>query len=390
MNYILFQPELEPNKPYHYAPLSLLRVAGFLGEAPKEVQAAIFDQRTQSMDLFWEQLKAADQLWMTAYTGYSLTQAYLVAREVKERYPNKYILLGGPHATELTDQIRRSPYFDGAFPGAVPIRRLPWDKVRISDYVNPETERFMYVASAGCPGVCTFCATKQRQGVKHVDMEIVRADINELMLRHNFKEAWIADATVFDKPGRALAIGKILQKHDLKWRADGRAFEIAHREDLNEVIATGLTHITVGLESGSPRVLQRMLKGCSHLVNFEKAARRLAKTDPALVSGVVLGTPGETVEDLRQTINFIAKIKEINPGFTVSTTFFKPLPGTEMSEQAAKYGYQAPDSLEGWAALGTTTHYQYQVYENSPWIKDAEQYHKLYESFISQNKDILV
>jgi radical SAM superfamily enzyme YgiQ (UPF0313 family) len=155
-------------------------------------------------------------------------------------------------------------------------------------------------------------------------------------------------------------------------------------------VNSGLRQLTVGLESGSPRIVELMNKGKNHLEHFKVAAEKLTKLPVKLVSGVIFGTPTETPEDLQMTLDFILKIRAINPNFFVSSTFYRPLPNTVMSDLAKQHGYREPTSLKEYAEQGEKGHYFYNQFKSAPWIVEPEKYKAIYETFKAQNEGLFI
>jgi radical SAM superfamily enzyme YgiQ (UPF0313 family) len=116
----------------------------------------------------------------------------------------------------------------------------------------------------------------------------------------------------------------------------------------------------------------------------------MSQYDVKMVSGVIFGTPGESPEDIKLTIEYIKQIKQINPNFYLSTTFFMPLPMTEMCKEAVKYGYVEPQSLAEYAERGADMHYKYNSHQASMWIREPEEYHKIYDEFVAENSDLFI
>jgi radical SAM superfamily enzyme YgiQ (UPF0313 family) len=231
-----------------------------------------------------------------------------------------------------------------------------------------------------------------RRKLTFLPLERVEKDIDYLMSRYPWKECVFFDATLFTKPERAFFIANLMQKHGLKWIADSRADEICRMPTimLDKIMESGITRLTVGLETGSQRIADLMKKGKNHLEKYKQAAEILSRYDVKLTSGVIFGCPGETPEDIRQTIEYIKQIRDINPNFYISTTYFQPLPSTEMADMAKEYGYREPDSLREWAEQGEQGHYKYNEYCNVPWIIEPEKYRAIYEQFRNDYKDIFV
>ena len=381
---IIFFPKLDESHQHHYIPISALAVAS--RELSRGNEVIVFDQRIRHLREFTGILEWADEIIFTAYTGLQLTEAYRMALKIRDKADDLGIklVLGGPHATAKPAECHRNGIFDRIEVGYAEHGEnpLPWELVNVENYVNPKTQRFMYVSSYGCPGHCTFCATKKRNPWIQLPLAKVERDIDYLMALHpDFKECALFDATAFTDKKRALEINRIMKKHELNWMADARACELIGVQPSFFKDFTGLKHLTIGLESGSQKVILTMEKGLNHLKIFEEVARMMAQTNIKMISGVVLGCPGETPEDLLATIRYIKHIRKINPNFFISSTFFRPLPETKMADYAMAYGYRPPTSLVGWIELGAENHYSYNIFNNSPWIYDIERYHKIYDEF---------
>lgn len=389
---LLYFPKLEYHKKFHYFPISALAVASHLLSQGHEVR--IYDQRIKNKFSLYHEVKTTKKIMISAYTGHQLSEAYKFAKATKLMFPEKKIIVGGPHATVLPEQTLASPYVDEVVCGDVDTGEhpLPYWLIDIKKYINPETERFAYVSSYGCIGNCTFCQTTPRRKLLFLPPERIEKDIHYLMSHYPFRQAVFFDATLFTKPGRASFVAQLMKKYKLQFICNSRADEICKMPKimLDEIINSGLVQVTVGLESGSPRIVQLMKKGKDYLKNFKQCAQILSRYSVKMCSGVIFGTPGEDVEDIKLTIDYIKKIKLINPNFFISTTFYMPLPMTEMCNDAIKYGYIEPKSLKEYAERGADMHYKYNSYQSSLWIKNPEEYHKIYNNFVEENADLFI
>lgn len=389
---IIFFPKLESYKNFHYVPYSALSVASKLYD--KGVDVSIYDERVEdNLIMLYEQLETATDIYFTVYTGFQLTRAYSMSKTIKGMFPNVKITWGGPHVTVLPEQTLKSEYVDEVFIGYYETGEylIPWHLVDIEKYVSPRN-RMIYVSSYSCPGRCSFCSPVPKRQWKELPIVKVREDISNLMDIHEFEEAVLFDATIFTRKERARQIADIMARYELRWIADARACELKDysHEEMQYFVDRGLIQLTVGLETGSQRVIDMMQKGLNHFDNFVRTAELLSKFNIKLGSGVVLGCPGETPDNLKETIGFVKMIRNINTNFFISSTFFRPLPGTEMSNMAKQYGYKEPETLAEWAQLGACNHYKYNEYQYSPWIQQQDEYKTLYDSFREECKDYFI
>lgn len=416
---VLFFPKFEEYKDYHYFPISLLQICAPLVE--KGIECKIIDERVNpnyESELLGE-LRDATHFATTGFTGFSVSRAYEVSKLVRE-HSDIPIIWGGPHATALPEQTLKSEYIDYVVTGFgdytfaeliagrdggrmvinppcrfdPPLFPTPYWLVDVSKYINPKTKRFAYLSSYGCPGVCTFCSTRNQRRWIPLGLDKVKRDLDYLLSNYDFREIVFFDATMTTLHKRLLELADFLGKYDVKWIMDGRAIELCRWEltDIERLIWGGLEQVTLGLETGSDHVVGIMKKGTRHLEKYETITRKLAQLKVKQVSGLIFGTPGETISDLEDTVAYVSKIRDINPDFRISSTFFRPLPGTELYNVLVEQGLKMPQTLEEWATEKDRTHYRYNQWMDIPWMDmgTKEQYRKIYDGFVKENADILV
>ena len=106
----------------------------------------------------------------------------------------------------------------------------------------------------------------------------------------------------------------------------------------------GLYSISVGIESGSERILKDMKKNLTKETIKEKI--NLIKECGLEVSGFfIIGYPTETKDDIMETIDFARSLDLERAGFSL----FKPFPGTEITRNLIEKGELKEISDEDWA-----------------------------------------
>ena len=442
---VLAFPRIDDGKEHHHLPLSILSVAAPL--ARLDVSYEIYDERVDDPSRLEALLKDAFLLGVTMFTGFQTHQGYAILKQAKENHPDIITIAGGPHVTALPLQTAEDQYVDyavsgfgeatfyefvsqildkgclngshipglyqddgdGIFPESLemspPTKKfdstfwdpLPYHKIDINKYINKQTERVMYVAHYGCPARCTFCATTHYRKWTPKPIEVVRRDIATLYEHYPFKEMCFFDATLFTSKQRVREVIDSLDPYPgTRWMADARAVELNKysTEELIEIKEkkADLSFLIVGLESGSTYISEVVMKkGKKHLDMFRTVAGRMHDAGIKMISGLIFGIPGETTEDLRMTIDYIQEIRTIHPAFRLSSTFFRPLPGTELYELLEKQGHIAPKSLKDWAEVGSSSHFKYNEWMDIPWMEEKEkaEYRKMYDQFIDRHGDIL-
>jgi radical SAM superfamily enzyme YgiQ (UPF0313 family) len=90
----------------------------------------------------------------------------------------------------------------------------------------------------------------------------------------------------------------------------------------------GCVQVTIGFESGSQRMLDRMVKHSSVEANMA-AARHIHEAGLRVRGCFIIGTPGETIEDVELTRRFIRNAK-ID---FASIHYLTPYPGTALFDE---------------------------------------------------------
>lgn len=449
LNIVLVMPKMDASKDYHYFPLGILAISASI-DSIEEINYDIFDERVDNDDQFNTLLINADIVCVSMFTGYQVKCGYDFLKRAKQYNQQITTIVGGPHATALPEETLMSEFVDYVVAGyaensfrellieilnygkitkdifgvyskekdqSVPNNikiiytetpktykdlewnAIPYHKIDIQKYINPATQRVIYVTQYGCPAKCTFCATPETRKWAEKPIELIKKDLMHLYQATQFKQLVFFDATLFTRKSRVKEITEFMSSEfdNISWVADARAMELKNYtvEDLIEINKTNLTlkHLTVGLESGSKRIAEEVYKkGKGHQSMFLESAHKLFEANIELTSGCIFGAPTETTEDLYQTLEYVTQVRKQHPRFQLSTTFFRPLPGTDLYEFVKSFGIEFPNSLEGWAKLEGVTHYEYNKWMSVPWMdaKEEVKYIKAYQDFIDVHGDILV
>jgi len=424
---VLFFPFLEEGKDFHWPPISLLALATVLKQ--NNFKCVIIDERVDgdAHNTLKRELKDALCLGLTAFTGFSLSRSVEAAKICREFYPQLPIIWGGPHVTALPEQSKKSSLVDdvvegyGEFEFLEKVKRIaegkdykipidgsnwrsklmandmptiPYDLLDIKKYINKKTEASIYLSSYGCPGQCTFCSTQVLRRWTPFSLEKVKRDLDNLFAQYPFKQLVFFDATLFANIKRAMEIIEYIQKFNVSWIADARTYEASclTPENISWLEKSGLKSLSIGLETGSSHMVEIFNKGQGHIERMYKIANNFKDSPIKIVTGIIFGSPGETIDDLKETLRVIKDLKIINSNFQVGTTFFRPLPGTALYDTLEqKYGYKFPQSLEEWAEYSAGSHYKYNQFMDIPWFdkKTAEEYYRIYTEFWKNNAFIL-
>lgn len=194
------------------------------------------------------------------------------------------------------------------------------------------------ITSRGCPYECTFCANKIMMGrtLRFRDIEKVIDEIEYLTSRHQVKEFHILDDNFTINKKRVLNFRQRIKEKKLKIDIafpNGVRLDSLDEEILWALKEIGTYSISVGIESGSQRILDHMKKKLTLDLIREKIAlaKRLGFN---INSFFIIGYPQETKEDIRSTIKFAREL----PLDTAHFSCFLPLPGTEITRDLLDSG----------------------------------------------------
>src|SRR6185503_3637768 len=84
----------------------------------------------------------------------------------------------------------------------------------------------------------------------------------------------------------------------------------------------------------------------------------------AVLFNLIVGFPDESRESIAATLDVAKTLRAIGPDFQVSLFYYRPYPGTPITDDLARRGHALPRSLNEWAAIDDERW-------ESPWV-DAE------------------
>ena len=318
----------------------------------------------------------ADIIGLTAMTP-TINTAIAIARHLKKAHPDLPIVLGGAHATLLPEEtLITTPEIDiivrgegeetiiellraleykqplSEIPG-ISYRRdgrvvsnparsknidldslpflayhlLPWRRYRPHPPHGRALPFAAIITSRGCPYRCSYCS-KPIFGSKFRSQspERVGEEVAYYKRRFGIKEfAFYDDVFTLNKK-RAYAIADEIIKKSLKihWTCETRV-NLVDKELLCHIKQAGCYSIAYGIESGSQEILDTLDKDIS-LEQVEEAVRLSREVGLQTIGYFMIGSPGESPETIRQTIQFAKKLKLDFAQFAVTT----PFPGTKL------------------------------------------------------------
>lgn len=204
---------------------------------------------------------------------------------------------------------------------------LPWKKYRPHPPHGMSLPFGAIVTSRGCPYRCAYCS-KPIFGSRFraQSPERVVEEMAYLHEKFGVKEiAFYDDTFTLDKE-RAHAIAEKILEKGLKvaWTCETRV-NLVDKELLEHMKQAGCYSVAYGIESASPQIIEVLRKDIT-LEQVEKAVRDSREVGLQVVGYFMLGSPGETPDTIRKTIDYAKRLKVDFAQFSITT----PFPGTEL------------------------------------------------------------
>lgn len=192
------------------------------------------------------------------------------------------------------------------------------------------------IISRGCPFECSYCGVHHIWGkdVKFRSIESVILEIYTTARNYGTREFYFLDDnfTVNRKYTFDLCTNIINKRLDISWNCITRV-DLIDNDLIRILKKAGCCHIDIGIESGSPKILNLINKGIT-LEQIREASKLLKKNHMNWGAFFVIGFPQETENDIEETIQFM---KELSP-ISVEFSIFTPYPGTKLYELSNKLG----------------------------------------------------
>jgi radical SAM superfamily enzyme YgiQ (UPF0313 family) len=392
-----------PRAPFFTMPLALIAVGSALNRSRYDV--AIVDGRHEG-DPIAAALAAtqeADCLGVSVLTGTPIRDALAVTRAVRAARPRCRIVWGGWHPSlfavqslresgvdavvvgqgeetfkELVDRIASGDGFrdvagsiarDEGVAGGIcmnlprqtrDLNRFPshdYSLTPVARYFSLKGERQLdYITSQGCRFRCTFCADPTVYGRAWYGLEPARVgeELDHLWRRHQFTDVGFQDETFFTHAPRVAAIADQILQRNLRftWMATMRADQGMRLDEaiLSSCRRAGLRRVMIGLESGSQTMLDWMKKDIKLEQVFD-TAEKCRRQGVSVLFNLIVGFPDEPSESITATLDAAKKLRAFGPDFQVSMFYYRPYPGTPITDELARRGHPLPSRLEEWAAI---------------------------------------
>ena len=227
---------------------------------------------------------------------------------------------------------------------------------------NPQIKRAMpLLTGLGCSYKCTFCE-HALMGNKHHALQAkdIVEQMNFYYENYNVDTFAFFDEEFLSDKERIFELTGLLRKnkHKFSWGTQVRASDVHEKyidkDRLKQIEESGCIRFSMGIESGSPRMLKKIKKGLTP--ELVTRAANFGKDSKIVFSySFIVNLPTETNEELQMTIDLAKKLLAIKSNSFVSAIHhYFAYPGTPLAIEAEeRSGYRIEEnfSLESFANI---------------------------------------
>jgi len=374
-------------------PLGILSIGSYLKEHTAFIVQLLDNQLENFSDQEFADAIETYQPHIVGITvvSFKLFPAYTLTQAIKKQCPSAHVCWGGPHVSIYPHESLALHEVDSLCvgDGEVPFLKLCQslhdgkgahaikgiitpDALRadtqVTQYRNhqpqklpllditllPSYERYRAflthnlmataITSRGCPHRCIFCRL-DFQDIQLFPIERVIEQI-EIYLALGFKEIELYDETFNITVERVMEFSRLILEKGLEftWSFRGRVNAVSE-EMLALAKRAGCQRIQYGVEAGTDRVLKILQKGTT-VAMIRRCFELTNAAGIETVAYLIIGSPGETLEEVRHTRELI---KEIEPTY-VDYNVFTLFPGTQSYAMAREQGLLQKDYWQEYAS----------------------------------------
>jgi len=190
------------------------------------------------------------------------------------------------------------------------------------------------MGSRGCPEMCSFCTSPEMWGrkVRFRKTENIFMEIEQGIEKYNIEEVQFEDDTLTLNIENLYRLCELLTPLNIKWCVPNGIRVNYHIDEQEEMFRrmkkAGCYQVTLACESGSQRVLDKILNKKLKLEQIKPAIAKAKKAGLLVHTFWLVGSPGETKNEMEQTIAFANSCE----ADSYSVSILCPLPGSNVYE----------------------------------------------------------
>ena len=411
-----------PKTVFFDMPLALLAIGSVIDK--KKYEVIIIDARIEEnvIDLIKNHIQDTICFGITVITGAPIKDALHISRKVKEYKADVPVVWGGWHTSlfpkqplednvfiDLTVQGQGEQTFKELitnFSDGKPVDNVKgisyrknekviqnsprplaamdsfgsvnYELINVEKYYKKKGKRqFDYISSTGCYFRCAFCADPFVFERKYTALpaEEMANHLEYYFNKYGFTDLNFQDETFFTYPERIGEFAtKLISKNiNISWAATMRADQGERMSDEIWKLCkrSGLRRLLIGVESGSQEMIDWMKKDI-RLSQVFFCAEKCKELDISVIFPFIVGFPGESDESVAETVKVVKQLRSKSPKFETPIFYFKPYPGSAITEEVVRNGYMIPASTEEWGDFDY-------IGSSGPWVSKEKE--KFFEAF---------
>lgn len=234
-----------------------------------------------------------------------------------------------------------------------------FDRVEVQQYVRPTflgSRTLPFHSSYGCPFFCNFCAVVNMVNGRWLPLSAAHAAGIALKYVNDWgvNAVEFYDNNFFTHEARTAEFAERVLDLNIRWWGEARVDTLLkYSERTWELMRdSGLKMVFMGAESGSLETLRRMDKGGTMSPDKTlEIARKMQQYGIVPEFSFVLGSPPDPASDVQNTIEFIRRVKAVNPHSEIIMYNYTPVPlAGDLYDSAQAEGFRFPDTLDEWVS----------------------------------------
>jgi len=198
------------------------------------------------------------------------------------------------------------------------------------------------IATRGCPYHCVFCSIHSIMGnrLRKRSVENIAGEVELLVHKYGVREIFFEDDNLTTDIEWAkelfqrIANGKMDIEIGVR---NGIRADRVDRELLELMRKAGCARVCFAPESGNQEILNRIIRKQLKLEKVRDAVIQARASGLNVTCFFVIGFPGETLSDIKQTVDFAGQLKGLGCD-TVDINCATPYPGTDLFIQCLQEG----------------------------------------------------
>jgi anaerobic magnesium-protoporphyrin IX monomethyl ester cyclase len=396
---VLYNPQATRYRNRRF-PLSVLAVAAVLeGHEEYTIVDGNLDAHPTETIASLMREQSVEMLAVTVMPGPQTKSAVESCRELRRRFPHVPIVWGGYFASNYTDAALNAPYVDFAIrgqgehtflelvqairgrgdftqiaglsykeeSGAVrhnserrmkaldefpwyPYHRISAEKYLLPTFLGRRTG--VHQASIGCPFRCNFCGVVTFSGSREKMESPARTEaiLQHLANTYGMDAIQFYDNNFFLREDHTRELAERLAPLKMRWWCEARADIMMRYSDKTweTIRRAGCAMIFFGAESGSNETLKKMNKDL-RAEDTLGLASRIRQFGIIPEFSIIFGDPEDPEGDTQECIQFIRKLKRLNPDAEIVFQHYTPVPQRERMYGGVDDQIHFPRSPDEWA-----------------------------------------